>query len=190
MLIGYTTFVDIVAKVFLGLGVFAGAICALDWVIRERKISPFNPVARYFRRTIDPMLRPFEARIVRHGGQPASAPLWVFLGIVVLGIVALQVLKVIGGLLLQVSYASSEPHLIPKLLIGWAFQFLIFALIFRVITTWLPVSPYSKWVRWSYVTTDWLLAPLRRIIPPFGAFDVTPLAAWFLLVLVKGILGV
>jgi hypothetical protein len=39
------------------------------------------------------------------------------------------------------------------------------ALIVRVLSTWLPVSPYSKWIRWSYVLTDWLINPLRRLIP-------------------------
>ena len=190
MLIGYSMFVDTIAKVFLALGVLAGALCLVDWAIRTRKISPFNGVARFFRRVVDPMMRPVETRIVRFGGQPAAAPLWVFLGIVVTGILALQLLRVVGDLLMQVSVATSEPRLLPGLLLGWVFRFLIFALLVRVISTWLPVSPGSKWIRWSYVATEWLLAPLRRIIPSFGAFDVTPIAAYFLLVIVQRIIGV
>src|SRR3954471_3492446 len=191
MLIGYSVFLDVVAKVLLGLGAIAGAICIVDWAIRARKISPFSGVARFFRRSVDPMLRPVESRIVRLGGEPASAPLWVFLGVVVSGIVLLQLLRVIGDLLVQVTVAVSSPGIAPKvmLLIAWALQFLTLALLFRVISTWLPVSPYSKWVRWSYVSTEWLLAPLRRIIPPFGAFDITPIAAYFLLLLVQRVVG-
>lgn len=190
MLIGYSAFVDIVAKILLGLGVAAGVICVVDWAIRARKISPFSGVARFFRRTVDPMMRPVEGRIVRYGGQPSSAPLWVFLGIVVAGIVVIQLLKLFGGVMMQISVAASEPRLIPSLALGWAFRFLTFALLVRVISTWLPVSPYSKWIRWSYVSTEWLLAPLRKVIPTFGAFDITPIAAYFLLVIVQRILGV
>jgi YggT family protein len=189
MLIGYSGFIDVVARVFLALGVLAGAICVVDWAIRARKISPFNGVARLFRRTIDPMMRPVEARVVRHGGQPASAPLWVFLGIAVAGILILWFLRRLGGLLQQASVASSEPRLIPILLAEWALQFLWVAILVRVFSSWLPISPYSRWIRWSYVTTEWLLGPLRRIIPPFGAIDVSPLGALLLIWIVRGIIG-
>ena len=189
MLIGYTTFVGVLAKVLLGLGVFAGIICAVDWAIRERKISPFSGVARFFRRTVDPMMRPLESRIVGFGGQPSSAPLWFFLGVVVLGIVVLQILRVVGGLLMQISVASSEPRQIPVLLAEWALQFLYIAVLVRVISSWLPISPHSRWIRWAYVSTEWLLAPLRRIIPQFGAVDVSPLGALLLIWLAQGIIG-
>ena len=30
-----------------------------------------------------------------------------------------------------------------------------------------------------YAATEWMLAPLRRVIPAFGPLDLTPLVAWF-----------
>jgi YggT family protein len=33
--------------------------------------------------------------------------------------------------------------------------------------------------------TEWLLAPLRRIVPPLGMIDITPLIAYFLLVIAE-----
>jgi YggT family protein len=190
VLINYSLFVELVAKIFLALGALAGAICIVDWAIRTRKISPFNRLARFFRNTIDPLLRPIEGRIVRMGGQPSSAPLWVFLGIVIVGIVLIQLLRYLGGLLAELSVVASEPHLLPSLLIGWAFGFLTFALIVRVVSTWLPISPHSKWVWWSYRSTEWLLAPIRRFVPRFGAVDVTPFIAYILIWLVRQILRV
>jgi YggT family protein len=79
--------------------------------------------------------------------------------------------------------------LIPILLAEWALEFLYVAILVRVFSSWLPISPYSRWIRWSYVTTEWLLAPLRRIIPPFGAIDVSPLGALLLIWLARGIIG-
>jgi YggT family protein len=35
------------------------------------------------------------------------------------------------------------------------------------------------------VLTEWLLAPLRRIVPPLGMIDITPLVAYFLLVIAE-----
>jgi YggT family protein len=189
MLFAYSAFLDVLAKVFLVLGVVAGAICLTDWAIRERKINPFSGVARFFRRTIDPLMRPLEAQVVRRGGQPASAPLWLFLAIVLAGIVTLQLLRVLGGLLIQLSAASSNPRLFPLLLASWALQFLYIAILVRVFSSWLPISPFSVWVRWSYVSTEWLLAPLRRIIPPFGALDLSPIAALVLIWIVRGIIS-
>ena len=41
-----------------------------------------------------------------------------------------------------------------------------------------------------YLATEWMLAPLRRILPPFGMMDFSPLVAWFALsILRKMILG-
>ena len=74
------------------------------------------------------------------------------------------------------------------LLLGWAFAFLKFALLVRVISSWFPRAQHSKWIRWSFPTTEWMLAPLRRVIPPLGMIDITPLVAYFLLYLLQGFL--
>ena len=34
--------------------------------------------------------------------------------------------------------------------------------------------------------TEWMLRPLRSVIPPLGMFDVSPLVAYFVLVLLEG----
>ena len=36
------------------------------------------------------------------------------------------------------------------------------------------------------VLTDWLIEPIRRILPPVGMIDFSPLVAWLLLSLVRG----
>jgi YggT family protein len=190
MLISYQIFVDLATRILFWLAVVAGIICLMDWLIRSRRISPFTGVARLFRKYVDPLLRPVETAIVRRGGQPAQAPFWMFLGVVIAGILVIQLLGIIGGLLAQLAVGMTSPAAFVFLLIGWALRFVSIALIVRVISTWLPVSPSSAWIRWSYVTTEWLLAPLRRVIPPFGSFDITPIVAYLLLMLVANILRV
>ena len=54
-----------------------------------------------------------------------------------------------------------------------------------------PASGFPiEWVRIAGIRgkglVTWLLAPLRRVIPPLGMVDVTPIVAWFLLQLVRG----
>ena len=36
------------------------------------------------------------------------------------------------------------------------------------------------------VLTDWIIEPIRRILPPFGMIDFSPLVAWLVLTLVRG----
>ncbi|HEX7547330.1 MAG TPA: hypothetical protein VF368_11430, partial [Gemmatimonadaceae bacterium] len=51
-----------------GLAVVLAVLCAVDWLVRTRKLSPFGAVARFMRTTVDPLLRPIERRVVRAGG--------------------------------------------------------------------------------------------------------------------------
>ena len=45
------------------------------------------------------------------------------------------------------------------------------ALFVRVIASWLGISPYSAWMRPVMILTDWLIEPIRRILPPMGMID-------------------
>ncbi|HEY9229632.1 MAG TPA: YggT family protein, partial [Gemmatimonadaceae bacterium] len=177
MLAGYATFVGVVRIVFLYAAIGVAAICAFDWAVRTRRINPFNRVARFFRARIDPMMAPVERAIVRRGGLPAQAPWWTLAAIVVGGILALSLLQLIGGVLTQVMFGLQAPGQLPRIILSWVFSLLRLALLVRVLSSWLPISPYSKWIRWSYVLTQWMIAPLQRIVPRIGMIDITPLVA-------------
>jgi YggT family protein len=101
--------------------------------------------------------------------------------VVVGGLVLLYVLEFLGTLLQQISAGVTRPGVLPVILLSWAFKFVEVALIVRVISSWLPVSPFSKWVRWSFVLTNWIIQPLKRLIPPLGMVDITPIVAYLLL---------
>jgi YggT family protein len=190
VLAGFATFVAIVRTGLLYVAVVLAAVCAIDWAVRTRRINPFSRVARFFRARVDPMMLPMERVIVRSGGLPANAPWWTLAAVIVGGILLISVLQLIGGLLQQALFGIADPSRIPKLLLSWAFSLLRVALYVRVLSSWLPVSPYSKWIRWSYVLTDWFIGPLQRIVPRVGMFDITPIVALFLLYLVQSALEI
>jgi YggT family protein len=179
-----------VRSVLLYLAVAAAAVCAFDWAVRTRRINPFNRSARFFRGRIEPLMQPVERVIVRAGGVPTAAPWWTLVAVVVGGILLVSVLQLLGGVLTQVVFGLAEPRGLPMLVLSWAFSIVKFALLVRVLSTWLPVSPYSKWIRWSYVLTEWMIAPLRRVIPLVGMFDITPIIAWILLGLAQSVFGI
>lgn len=66
-------------------------------------------------------------------------------------------------------------------------QLYVFALFGRAILSWFPVSPNGPMATvysFLYTVTEPVLAPLRRIIPPMGGFDISFLVVVLLIQLV------
>jgi YggT family protein len=154
----------------------------LDWLVRTRRINPFHPAARVIRRFVDPLLAPVERRIVRAGGSPTSAPIWALVGAVFVGIVVISGLDfLVQGFATLVFAVSSGPMGLFVVLVRLTFDILKLAIILVVIVSWLPISPFSPWVRWAFAITEPIIRPLREIVPSIGMFDITPIVAYFLL---------
>lgn len=174
---------------FLVLAIVFGVFCVVDWMVRTRRINPMGSVGRFARRSIEPLLAPIEKRVVRAGALPTNAPLYTLVAIVLAGIVTLTLIDFLRAQLFAISIsANAGPRGMLVLLVRWTIGLLQIALIVRVISSWVRISPYSGWVRWSFVLTEWLLAPLRRIIPPLGMIDITPIVAFFAIQLLGGAL--
>jgi len=176
------TLVGLVKIALLVLVAILALFCLLDWAVRTRRVNLFGGIERFSRAKIDPFLAPIERRVVSAGGLPTSAPLWALAAVVVGGILLISLLNFIYDELYRVSFAiDSGPMGIFALLVSWLFDFVRIAILVRVISSWLPISPYSKWIRWSYAVSEPILRPLRQIIPGLGMIDITPIIAYFLL---------
>jgi YggT family protein len=130
-----------------------------------------------------------ERTLVRAGGRPTNAPFWALLAVIVGGLLLLYLLEFIGALMSQLALGFTSPAAMLRVLVSWTFGLLRVALLVRVLASWFPISPYSRWIRWSYVLTEWMLAPLRSIIPMIGPIDITPLIAFFALGLIQGLIS-
>jgi YggT family protein len=161
--------------------VFA-VFCLIDWLVRTRRVNVFGAIARFCRSKIDPVLEPIERKVVKAGGNPASAPLWALVAVVIGGILLISVLDFLRGEVVGLALAvRGGPLGILRLLIAWTFSFIRIAILVRVVSSWLPVSPYSPWIRWSYAVSEPILKPLRQVIPAVGPIDITPIIAYFLI---------
>ena len=181
--------IQILRTALLSIAVVFGAICVLDWAVRTRKISPFNAVARFCRSTVDPIISPIERKVVRAGGTPAAAPLWALVAVVIGGILLLTLVDMVRLEVVRSMLAAQEGTAgIFHLLVSWTFWILKAAIVVRVISSWLPISPYSPWVRWSYQLSEPVLAPFRRVIPNLGGLDISPIIAFILLNVLEGLL--
>lgn len=169
-----------------GLVALSAVIALCSWLVRTRRVSPFGALGKTLRAISDPVIRPFERRLVRMGGNPANAGGWLIVVTAVLGIVVLS----LAGWLVQTFYvaqvaAQSGPRGTASLVVEIVYKIVIVALMVRIIASWFGLFRYSKWIRPAYILTDWIVEPLRRVIPPLGAMDVTPLVAWFALWLIR-----
>lgn len=169
-----------------GSVVIIAIVLLVDWLARTRRLNPFHPLARSVRRVVDPVILPIERSVVRAGGMPSSAPIWALVGAVILGIIIVSGVDWLLGSLIAASIAiASGPMGLFVLLVRLTFGVLQLALLIVVIVSWLPISPYSSWVRWAFAITEPILRPLRQFLPTFGALDLSPLVAYFLLSLLE-----
>jgi YggT family protein len=171
------------ARWFVFMAFCVSAFVAIaSWVVRTRRISPFSALSRGLRSVSDPVLRPLEARVVRAGGDPTNAGWWLVIGVAVAGVVSLSLLDWVFGVVFQLATAAQGgPRAVLRLAIVLLYNVFFIALLVRVLGSWFGAFRYSRWMRPAYALTDWLVEPLRRVLPPFGMFDVSPLAAWFVL---------
>jgi len=161
----------------------ASALVALaSWLVRTRRISPFGALGRTLRSASDPLIRPVEARLVRAGGNPAHAGWWLVVAVAAAGVL----LVTLGNWLVETAYGvaaafSAGPRGAIALAVVVAYKIIVVALVVRVLASWLGYFRYSRWLRPAYALTDWVVEPIRRVLPPTGGLDWSPLAAWLAL---------
>jgi YggT family protein len=173
---------QVIRTALLAGGLAFAVVATLDWAARTRRLNPFGGVARFVRARVDPRLAGIERQVMRVGGHPASTPLWALVLYVVCAMLVIALVDTLLGALVALAHASSLGALgVLSLAVDWTFALLRFALLVRVVSSFVPALRHRRWVSWSYAATDWMLRPLRRLIPSFGVIDVTPLVAYFAL---------
>jgi YggT family protein len=176
-LIRYTVFAVFVLAVLVATG---------SWLVRTRRVSPFGPVGRGLRKVTDPLLRPVEGRVVRAGGSPAHAGWWLVIGVAIVGVLVVSLAQwLVNAWFSMAGAAHGGPRVVIALIVEIAFDLLFLAVFIRAIASWLGAFRYSRWMRPIYWLTDWIVEPIRRILPPTGAFDFSPVVALVVLYVLK-----
>ncbi|HET7599840.1 MAG TPA: YggT family protein [Gemmatimonadales bacterium] len=165
---------------------YAAVVALTAWAIRSKRLSPFSGWARFVRRIGEPVVLPLERRVLRAGGSPQDAPLWLLGVVIVGGLILITLVNWLIGFTYQLGFiAAAGPRAWLVVAISWTFRILTIALLIRVIASWFGISPYRRWMRPVVALTEWLLEPLRRILPPFGPLDLSPLVAYLILVIAE-----
>jgi YggT family protein len=163
------------------------ALMLLRLLINYADVNPFSRSAIMIKRLTDPLVDPVRRALLGFGFQPNLAPLVAILLAILLGWFAVQlagsVLMTAAGVLRSLE-TGRLVALVGYLLYGFlsVYELLIFI---RIIFSWGMVSYANPIMRFLVKATDPLLLPLRRIIPPLGMLDISPIVAFIIIWLFK-----
>ena len=163
-------------------------------IVDAMDLNPFAWTSRTVRRLTDGFVMPVRGSLRHAGVDPKFAPLVVILLVIILGYfigqVAGTIIVTVGGVFNSVRRGAVIAA-VGFIIYGLLSIYLIL-IIARVVFSWGQVSYRNRIMRFLINTTEPLLGPLRRTLPPIGWIDLSPIVAgiiiWFLLSAVSGTL--
>jgi YggT family protein len=146
-------------------------------------LNPFGWASRTLHRLSDGFVTPVRGALREVGVAPKFAPLVVILVSILLGYFVLQLVGTIASTLDGVISSARAGSLIAVLgfILYGLISIYILLIFMRIIFSWGMVSYRNRVMRFLVDTTEPLLGPLRRIIPPLGRMDISPIVAFLIL---------
>jgi YggT family protein len=146
-------------------------------------LNPFAWTSLTIRRLSDPFIGPVRRALVGFGVDPKYSPLVVILLVILLGYFVLQLASEIAVMLAGLIASLQKGALVSALgyILYGLISIYILLIFMRIIFSWGMVSYTNRIMRYLVNTTEPLLGPLRRIIPPLGMMDISPIVAFFIL---------
>lgn len=146
-------------------------------------LNPFSRPVLRVRQWTDPLVNPVRRALVGFGFNANFAPLVTILIAILLGWLAQQLAVSVIGTIYGVLASALQRR--PVQLVGFLLHGLLgilLLLIFaRIIFSWGQISYANRIMRFLIRTTEPLLGPLRRIVPPLGSMDISPIVAYFII---------
>jgi len=152
-------------------------------IANQADLNPFSWSAINIRRLTDPFIGPVRRGLVGLGVEPKFAPLVTILLAILLGWFSLQLVSSIANTLAGILTSFSEHAIVPVLgyVLYGLISFYILLIFIRIVFSWGMVSFTNRVMRFLVNATEPLLGPLRRIVPPLGTFDISPIVAFIIL---------
>jgi YggT family protein len=150
-------------------------------------LNPFTWLSSTIRRLSDPFIMPMRRGLMGFGIDPKYAPLVVILITILLGFFVLQLTSTLAytatGILVSIKSASMI-RILGYIIYGAVTIYMLLIFI-RIVFSWGMVSYTNRLMKFLVDTTEPLLGPLRRIIPPLGMMDISPIFAFLILWLLQ-----
>lgn len=135
-----------------------------------------NPIAQAILKITSPVVVPLR-RIIPPIGRIDTATVLVAF---IIQYITIVVLLMILGRYSEATFPAIAIDTIVNLVILMLNLFM-FAIIIRVILSWISPGGYNPAIAIIHTLTDRILLPFRRIVPPLGGLDLSPLVAIILL---------
>jgi YggT family protein len=167
----------------VGVIVAAIVLMLLRLALNYADLNPFGRPVLMVRNLTDPFVNPVRRSLLGFGFSPNMAPLVTILIIILVGWLAVRltgdVILTLNGIVVF-ARLGRPVALIGALLYGFLGVYSMLILI-RIIFSWGMIGLSNPVMRFLVRATDPLLVPLRRIIPPLGFFDISPIVAFLLI---------
>lgn len=152
-------------------------------IVDALDLNPFGWMSRTMHRLTDGLIIPVRGGLRNVGMDPKFAPLVVILIVILLGFFLLRLVGAIAATIGGVLISIREGALISVLgyILYGAISIYILLIIIRIVFSWGRVSYRNRIMRFLFDVTEPLLGPLRRIIPPLGWIDISPIVAFIIL---------
>ena len=146
-------------------------------------LNPFAWTSLTIRRLTDPFVLPVRRALLGFGVDPKYSPLVVILIVILLGYFVLQLASTIAGTLSGLLVSLQQGSMVSALgfILYGLISIYILLIFIRIIFSWGMISYSNRIMRFLVNTTEPLLGPLRRMIPPLGAMDISPIVAFLIL---------
>ena len=179
----FETLLYFVTMGVVGLIIVAIVLMLLRLALNYADLNPFSRPVLMVRNATDPFITPVRRALLGFGFAPNMAPLVTILIVILVGWLALRlasdVIFTLNGVMVFARFGRPVA-LVGALLYGFLGVYAMLILI-RIIFSWGMIGLHNPVMRFLVAATDPLLLPLRRIIPPLGLFDISPLVAFLLI---------
>lgn len=149
----------------------------LQWVHADF----YNPLSQFIVKITNPVLIPLRRLIPGFGGIDWAS---VVLALLLIGL-KLMIISAVQG---RLPPAASLPPLMLAELISLFLNIFFFTILVQVIISWVAPNQYNPVTVLLHQLNEPLLRPIRRLLPPMGGLDFSPLVAILLIQLSKMLL--
>lgn len=146
-------------------------------------LNPFGWTSRTIRRLTDGLVMPVRGGLRNFGIDPKFAPLVAILLVILIGFFVLQLVGTLFTTIAGVLDSAQRGAIVAVLgfILYGLLSFYILLIIIRIVFSWGMVSYTNRVMRLLVDATEPLLGPLRRMIPPLGWIDISPIVAFLIL---------
>ncbi len=156
-------------------------VVMLRFLLQLFRADFYNPVSQFIVKATGPVLKPLRKVIPGFGGIDFSS---LVLAWIIKSVELFLILLISGkGVMLAYPILQAIPGLLELVL-----NIFLFSILIIVILSWVSPGGYNPAIGLLQSLTEPVMRPVRRMLPPMGGLDLSPMAVMIALVLLKMLL--